>query len=323
LRHLFLKGSNVFKNLIVYRMGPNWSASSAEVEASLDKGVFVECGATQAISIGWTAPRGQPHHPLLEVVGGHWLMQLMVEQRVLPSSVVQRTADERAAHIERTTGRKPGKKQFKEIKEEVTLELLPQAFTKRASVKVWLSPEQRLAMVSASSPAKADLVITQLVKVLDGIVLAPLNTQQSPAAAMSEWLTTGEPPPAFTVDRECELKSVDDMKSAVRYARHALDIEEVRQHIATGKEPTQLALTWAGRVSLVLTENLQLKKIAFLDGVFEGGKPSDKDEAFDADMAITTGELSQLIPDLIDALGGELELSAPQLLSSSQSLAAA
>jgi recombination associated protein RdgC len=130
---------------------------------------------------------------------------------------------------------------------------------------------------------------------------------------MSEWLTSGEPPAGFSIDRECELKSADETKSAVRYARHALDIDEVRQHIANGKVPTQLALTWQGRVSLVLTEAMQIKKIAFLEGVFEGGGKPAKDEAFDADAAIATGELGRLIPGLIDALGGEHEPGVPAL----------
>jgi recombination associated protein RdgC len=302
----------LFKNLIVYRIGPSWAANSAELEAGLEKMIFVPCGPTQAVSAGWAPPRGVLHAPLVESIGGQWLMKLMVEQRVLPSAVVKRRVEERAARIEKETGRKPGKKQAKEIKEEVVLELLPQCFTKQAALRVWLNPKDRLLMIDASSPARADDVVTHLVKACEGLAVAPLNTAQSPAAVMSEWLTTGEPPAGFSVDRECELKSPDETKSAVRYARHALDIEEIRQHIAHGKLPTQLALTWQGRVSLLLTEAMQVKKIAFLEGVFEGGKPG-KDEAFDANAAIATGELGKMIPDLIDALGGEQELGVPAL----------
>jgi recombination associated protein RdgC len=240
-------------------------------------------------------------------------MKLVVEQRVVPSAVVKRRVDERAAQIEQATGRKPGKKQQKELKEEVLLDLLPQAFTKQAAIRVWLNPKDRLLMIDASSPAKADDVVTQLVKAAEGLALTPLHTAQSPAAAMSEWLTTGDAPAGFSIDRECELKSPDESKSAVRYARHALDIEEVRQHIAGGKVPTQLALTWQGRVSLLLTEAMQVKKIAFLEGVFEGGSKPKKDEAFEADAAIATGELGKLIPDLIDALGGEHQPGVPAL----------
>ena len=64
------------------------------------------------------------------------------------------------------------------------------------------------------------------------------------------------------------------------------------------------ALTWNGRVSFNLTTSLQLKKISFLDGVFEG-RVADGDEGFDANAAIATGELAPMIGELIDALGGE------------------
>jgi recombination associated protein RdgC len=69
-----------------------------------------------------------------------------------------------------------------------------------------------------------------------------------------------------------------------------------------------LALTWEGRVSFSLTEALQLKKITFLEGVFEGTS-AEKDEGFDADVAIATGELRKLLPDLFEALGGEMVLA--------------
>jgi len=124
---------------------------------------------------------------------------------------------------------------------------------------------------------------------------------------MSHWLSSREAPVGFTVDRDCELKTPDDQKSTVRYSRHTLEIDEVAQHIATGKVPTQLALTWNDRVSFVLTETAQVKKLKLLDvvldGVQEGGKD---DDGFDTDAAILTGELTAMLPDLIEALGGEI-----------------
>jgi len=64
-------------------------------------------------------------------------------------------------------------------------------------------------------------------------------------------------------------------------------------------------MTWNSRVSFVLTDTLTLKKIKLLDVVLENSSPADgADDSFDADIAIATGELQHLLPDLIDALGG-------------------
>ena len=297
----------MFKNMVVYRIGPEWQASLTVIESSLQKMRFAPCGATQKQSVGWVEPRGLKHAPLVESIGGQYLLKLQVEQRVLPGAVVKRRTEELARKVEDETGRKPGKKQTKELKEQAELELLPMAFTKQSSIHVWIDPARHLLMLDTSTSARAEDVITSLVKSLDGFAVSLLQTKDSAAVAMKEWLASGEPPSYFTIDRECELKSMDEMKSVVRYARHLLDTDEVKAHIVSGKMPTRLAMTWEGRVSFVLTESMQLKKLAFLDVVFEGHKPG-KDEAFDADAAIATTEMSKLIPDLIDALGGELQL---------------
>lgn len=299
----------MFKNLMVYRIGAEWQASVTVIESSLQKVRFLPCGATQKQSVGWVEPRGIKHAPLVELIGGQYLLKLQVEQRVLPGAVVKRRTEELAKQVEDNTGRKPGKKQTKELKEQAELELLPMAFTKQSSINVWIDPSRHLLYLDTSSSARAEDVITCLVRSLDGFAVTLLQTKESAAVAMKEWLASGEPPACFTIDRECELKSMDEMKSVVRYARHLLDTDEVKAHIVSGKMPTRLAMTWEGRVSFMLTESMQIKKLAFLDVVFEGHKPG-KDEAFDADAAIATAEMSKLIPDLVDALGGEMQLQA-------------
>jgi len=295
----------VFKNIIMYRVGPEWSATVAQMEESLDGARFVPCGASQEKSIGWTEPRGEANGPLVESVAGQLILKLMIETRALPGSVITRKAEERVAHIEASTGRKPGKKEIKEIKDDIKLELMPLAFSKESAVFVWIDPKAQLLVIDAGSQGRADEVVTMLVKSLAGLAVALIDTQMSPTAAMSEWLITQEPPAGFSVDRECELKAADESKAVVRYTRHPLDTQEVKEYVESGKLPTRLALTWDSRVSFVLTEGMQLKKLAFLEVVFEGSSGSGKDKGFDADAAIATGELQRLLPDLLEALGGE------------------
>ena len=293
----------MFKNSIIYRIAEGWEPNLQQLEDALQKTVFAACGATQERSVGWVTPRGEENGPLTESVAGQWIMRFMVESKDLPSSVLNRKVNEKAEHIEKTEGRKTGKKEKKELKDEAKLDLLPMAFTKQGSMWVWIDPQARTLVLDTSTQGRADEIVTLLVEGLPGFAVALLDTQTSPQAAMAHWLMTQEPPAGFSIDRECELKAADESKAVVRYARHALDIDEVRQHIEHGKKPTKLAMTWDDRVSFVLTEGLQIKKIALLDAVMDG--QSKDDGGFDTDVSIATGELSRLIPDLIEALGGE------------------
>lgn len=303
----------MFKNVTIYRIAPGWDATLESMEAALDAARFVPCSASQDKSVGWTEPRGEEHGPLVESVGGQRILRLMIETKAVPGSVVKEKAQEAADHIEATTGRKPGKKETKELREDALQALLPQAFPRRGGVWVWFDMANGLLVTDAGSQGKNDEVVTALVRVFDGLALTLLQTAMTPQTAMTQWLATTEPetdwPEGFNVERECELKSADEEKSAVKFTRHHLLTDEVRKHLSEGKLPTRLALSWEGRIGFTLTESMQLKKLAFLEGVFDD-RPGDEESGFDTDVALATGELSQLIPALIAALGGEIEPGA-------------
>lgn len=301
----------MFKNAIFFRILGDWSAPSApDLEAAMDTGRFQPCGATQRQSVGWVEPRGEKHGALVEVVGGQFIFKLMTETKMLPGSVVKDKLAERMEKIEAETGRKPGAKAKRELKEEIEQELLPQAFTKKGATLVWLSPKAKLLVVEAGSAKKADAVVTHLVELFGQVAAIPKlarpHTQMSPAGAMSTWLVTQEAPFNFSVDRECELKGTDGEKATVRYSRHNLDLQEVVEHIQThGKAPTKLAMTHDSRVSYVLTDDLALKKVELVGVQTESG--AEQESGFDADVALVTGELLRMIPDLLEALGGEID----------------
>jgi recombination associated protein RdgC len=306
----------MLKNALIYRI-EHWDQPSlAEIADRLSGSPFVECGLTQPESAGWVAPRGDKHDALAEMVGGQLVVKLCAERRAVPGSAVKQQLQAQLDAIEQQTGRRPKGKQLKEMKEAVVHALMPRAFPKRTDTLVWIDLQARMVWVGAGSTKRGDVVVTRLIECLGGgLKLALLQTELSPATAMSLWLSEKEAPSGFSIDRECELKQPDSEKATVRYARHTLDIDEVGEHIRQGKLPTQLALTWASRVSFVLTEALALKKIQLLDVVLEGAgvdaaNAGQDDNGFDADVAIATGELRQMLPALIEALGGLHERQA-------------
>lgn len=299
----------MFKNLVIFRLQPGWAPSLEAMESALDAARFRPCGATQDQSVGWVEPRGEAHGPLVESVAGQRILKLMIESKSVPGTKVRKKAQEEADRIEATTGRKPGKKEMKALREDALLALLPQAFERQVAVLVWIDLQNGWICTDASNQGKLDEVVTALVRAFDGLVITLLQTTVTPTTAMTQWLLATDPedwPKGIAIERECELKSHDEEKSVVKFNRHNLSIDAVRQHITEGKLPTRVALSWEGRIGFVLTESLHLKKVNFLEGVFDG-RPDEGESGFDADVALATGELQKLLPELVAALGGEIE----------------
>lgn len=294
-----------FRNLQLYRLPAPWNITLEQLETQLQRGVFQRCPSHEPMSRGWVSPRGDG--ALVYAQNRQWLLTLCTEQRLLPSAVIAEVASERAAEMAAQSGFPPGRKQLRELRERVTEELMPKAFTRKHKTQIWIDSQQGWLGVDASSPAKAEEVLEHLRWSLDEFPLALLHTGRSPTSAMADWLAAGEAPVNFSVDRDCELKSVSEEKAAVRYVRHPLEGDEIRAHLTAGKVPTRLALTWNDRISFILTEKLEIKRLAFLDLLKEEAEKNieNADEQFDADFALMSGEFGRFLPELIEALGGE------------------
>lgn len=298
-----------FKNLQFYRLPAGWNMSAEALEEQLARKRFQPCGSQDQETRGWVSPHDGD--TLVHRVGDQWLIALGSEQRLLPSSVVKQEAEERAEEIAARQGYKPGRKQMKELREQVMQEFLPRAFTRRKKVFAWIDPVNGWLGIDAPSQTRAEDVLEALRQALETLPLALVRTEHSPASAMADWLAGGEAPDGFTIDQDCELRAVTEDKAAVRYVRHALEGDEVRAHLEGGKMPTRLALTYDERVSFVLTEKMEVKRLDFLDVIKEKVDESGAEDAraiFDAGFALMTGEIALLLPALVDALGGEMKM---------------
>lgn len=291
-----------FKNLLVYRL-TQWDIGPDALEEKLSQHILQPCSGLEMQSQGWVSPKDEGM-PLVHTLGSQMMICLGTEKKLLPATVINQVAKSRAADLEEQQGYKPGRKQMKQVKEAVTDELLPRAFAIRRKTCAWIDPVGRWLVVDAASLAKADELTESLIKTLDGISFSLVRTGMSASSAMTVWLA-GDAPAGFTIDRDCELRASGEERATVRYVRHALEAEEISKHIRSGKEVTRLAMTWHDRISFVLHENLQLKRLAPLDILKEQAEHDDRDDIFDADFAMMTGELRKLLPDVIEALGGE------------------
>ena len=298
-----------FKNIQAYRLPQNWTMTADALADALAPQKFTDAASMDMVSQGWAPPRGADQ-PLVHAVGGQFLLQLKTEKKLLPSSVINQFTKNRAAEMEEAQGFPPGKKAMRELKERVTDELLPRALPLATTTDVWIDPVNGWLVVDAASPAKADEVVKLLLKSVDKLPLESLRVQRSPVGTMTEWVQADDAPAGFTVDMDATLKATGESKATVQWKRHTLEADDIRRHIAAGKQCTRLAMTWSDKISFVLDESLAIKSVKPLEILKEGATRND-DERFDSDFALMTGELAKMLADLVEVLGGEADVEAP------------
>jgi recombination associated protein RdgC len=294
-----------FKNLQLYRFPAPFNLSAQQLEEHLNRHPFRSCTGFELQTQGWASPR--ENGALVHAAHGQFLITLGMEKKLLPSSVIKETVKSRAADLERAQGFKPGRKQLRDLKEQVSDELLPRAFNVRRNIRIWIDPQHSWFVIDGASPTKADEVVATFNKVIDEPIPVRLETVLSPTIAMTAWLSADDVPSGFSIDQDTELQSPLEEKATVRFVRHTLDPAEVKRHITAGKQCTRLALTWADRVSFMLTDSLIIKRVKPVDVMKEATDENfieDADERFDADFALMAGELNGMITALVAALGG-------------------
>ena len=295
-----------FRNLQVFRLPPNSPIQADKLNEQLSAEAFAPALSAEEISVGWVPPLAEVDK-LVYPLGGHLLMNLRQEKKLLPARVISQVVRQRADLMEEREGFKPGRKQMKELKEQVRDELLPLAFSLSSDVRVWIDPKGGWLVVDSGSINKAADVFGLLARAVEGFPGKALRPARSVAVSLTEWLANGEAPAGMTVDQDAELKGRDG-KAQIRYANESMAPEDVARHIKEGKQCARLALTWRDRVSFVLTDKLELKRVQPLDVLNESLNASKGEDAigrFESDMTLMTSELALLLDDLLDALGGE------------------
>jgi recombination associated protein RdgC len=299
-----------FKNLTVYRLPADWNWCAAALEEELARRPLQPCSPLEMRSMGWVAPATTDR--LLHTLGEHHLLALGVDQKLLPASIVRQEAERRARTQAESQGFPVGRRQMRALKMQVLDELRARALSRRRVTRAWIDPRGGWLVVDSASDRRAEELIETLRDTLGSLAVLKVDTERAPSASMAAWLMQSDASGPFSIEQDLELQSGEPAKSIVRYRRHPLDGKEIRAYVAGGKRPTQLGLTWNGRISFVLTEKLQIKRVEFLEVTRERGDEEEIDpaEQFDLDFAVMAGELAKLIIELIRELDGQQTAAA-------------
>ena len=300
-----------FKNLQIYRFTRPLEQDTDTLERNLEEFKFKPCGSQDISKLGWVFPMGKSGSMYTHLAVKQILICLKKEEKMLPAGVIKDQLNERVEAIELEQGRALKKKEKDSLKEDIMMQLLPRAFSRTSQTFAWIDPETEMLYVDASSARKAEELISLLRKTLGSLPVVPIQLKNQADVIMTDWLTEGNIPANFALEDEAELCSALEGGGIIRCKQQDLLSDEIKNHLSADKFVTKLALCWADSISFIIGEEFALKRIKFADVLQEQNEDIDKDDfaaRFDADFALMTGEIKQLIPAVLEAFGGEQSL---------------
>ena len=281
----------MFKNASIYKLSdPEQLAGLAD---TLSQAQFPPCGTHDLKSSGWVPVRGDE---LSMTMFGHTLLGFVVEKKVIPPSTLKRAINARCVQQAEAQGFVPGKKQRKEIAEQVLDELAARALTSRAETLVWIDHEAGHVIIDSVSESTLDLISSTLIS-SSGLELT--NLEHWAGKDMTEWLLDeGESMPIeYTIDDAIQMEYPGEQGTVVAFKKADLNDDAVTMHAEAGAVVTKMAMTFKSRVSFNLLASPQLAGIKLLDVAKDRQVAQDTDD-FENGFMLMALELRALIDSL-------------------------
>ncbi len=298
-----------FRNLLIYRLNLDKPLTGEDLEQALSNKPAQPCGSQTPSTYGFAPAFGKnPDAPLVHEAQGFMLIRARQQERILPASVVRDALEEKAGEIEAEQARKLYKKERDELKDEIIQTLMPRAFIRNSFTSAAIAPAQGLIFIDASSSKKAEELLNALREALGSLPVRPVSVKTAPTACFTDWVKNHQASHGLHLTDECELRDSAEDGGIIRIKREDLTSEEIQNHLQAGKLVTQLAVAWEDKLSFVINDKLAIKRLRFDDLLQEQADQDGGDDAagqFDASFVLMMLTLTEFIPRLLQALGGE------------------
>lgn len=300
---------NHFKSFIPYYVPPEFITAMRGKYLAVTPVEDPEGSSWRTVGLT-TTPAGDYIHPLDGIGVLFWLQ---FNERILPGSVRDEHLAKRIAELTERQGYKPGRKEYAQIKDEVTFELLPKAFIKRSVVPVLLLRPYWL-LVCTSSSKRADDALAFLNGLFHGTdhwhpkLATPMK---SPIECLSEIArTTPGDFDMFEASSAAVLKG--ENKRTIRIKDRDIYGDEVQEILSTADYGVhELGLNYYSdpgeecSASLILTEKMVFKGIRLTDQVLTKAQDEEgKQQDFRGLAWLIGEEYRQLANNVFVAMGG-------------------
>ena len=258
-----------FKNARLFQLNEGFDLDAEALSDALKGDALKPCAPMEAVSKGWVSPFGSDSDLFVLKSGEALLFTMGVEEKVLPAAVVNHQLSHQLDLIKAESGQKPGRKQQTDMKQQLMIEMLPQAFVKPKTINAYIDLKQQLLVVDCASQNAAEDLVSQLRQTLGSFKASAFGPSSSMAQVLTQWVLQAKGDGGFQLDNEIVLETLDDTKGVVRGRNIAHLDDQMKLHIDNGYLVTQLGLEFNERIEFVLGHDMGIKKIKFTDIVLD------------------------------------------------------
>lgn len=172
-----------FKQISFYPLNKEKLPEADVLADKLAEAEFTHCQGLDWFSEGFTALI----YSLELVFPADFTLRVALkkEEKVLPAGVIRDILEEKVAEIQNNEARNVGRKEKQELKEQITDDLLPRAFTRSSRTEAVFNTRHGYLLVNNAASAKAENILTKLREALGGLEASLPNTKQSPSSLMT------------------------------------------------------------------------------------------------------------------------------------------
>jgi len=298
-----------FNNVLIYQLTRD---DQSELAPALTENVLKPCPPHARFIYGWSPVYGEE---LLQEVAGSILICMGKEERLLPRGVINKMLAERIQNLEMQQGRQVKRAEKAQMAEDIEFELLPKSFCVQKKLFAILDDSSKRILINASSANQAAQLTSLLRKSVPGLSIEPLMIEDNLALRFAQWIQNPSMlPEQFALASDCVLFSLDNDKKRIHCKGYELPAEEILTLLDQGMVTAEISLIWRERIQFTLTHDFTFKKLKSLDYLideFNELKELEEDiEQRDAALTLLTGELRELVNDLLNAL----KTRTPELL---------
>lgn len=286
----------LIKSATVYRAElPSAEALAENLEAS----PFVELEPSHLRSVGFVDPS---ESGLVTEFPGGLAFRVRIDEKVIPGSVVAKHVARETAKRADEYGRKPGKKERAEIKEEAFIVLAQTAFARTHAITCFYEQATGFLIVPTTSKRLTDTIVSALVQAVGSVKTETINVsnvKHGLTTRLKSWLADDDG--AFGPFAPCGEAALqqDSRKITVKMGELLAAKSALDEALAGGFTVNALGFTYKGDTEFRLTHDFRLKGIEF------SHPPTDEDDLFVAEAAIEVRAVSEILTELCDMLAYE------------------